>query len=164
MKRALNLGCLLLIPACVPQKTVKSKAAFEKKAAFSLQEIQTNIDVTQTQSGNLEIEAKLIDVPLMMGSTLLEDRSSISPDNQMALTWACQYDQTLIHDFYLQEMESLGWQRLMDLQSAETMLVFQKPKKMCVISLRPVQNKNSPITLIHLFVSSSGATSAPEEE
>lgn len=138
---------LSLVSGCSKQHE-KNKAAL-KKAAFSFDGLQTNIDIcaelTPTLCAIPEIEAKLIDIPSMIGSTVINgqlDGEHNEDNDTLMLAWASAYDQETLTLFYIQEMEQLGWQKLAKVKGFETTLLFQKPKKFCVISIRAIVNKS----------------------
>jgi len=45
--------------------------------------------------------------------------------------------------FYCNHMESFGWNLLAQNQATQTLLVFEKPTKICVITLRPIGYRGS---------------------
>lgn len=149
------VGLLIgLLPGCSRQPK-KYQAADPQSAAFSLHEAKTHIDSAASQEpvpGPIsEIEAQLLDIPSMIGSMLIESR--IQEDNQITLAWACPYELKPITSFYLQEMERSGWQKIAAVDGTESTLLFQKPKKICCISVRSLVGNRSFSTVIYLVVS-----------
>lgn len=143
-------ACALAIPGCLPKKD--SQAAVSKTAAFSLQDLQTNIDIPKSIAHDTEFEAKLIDIPSMIGSVII-DHDSIEHDDTLNYSLASCQEQQAVIDFYLQEMECNGWQRISVMQGIESLLLFEKPHKICAISIRPLSNKSHPYqTFIHIMV------------
>lgn len=73
----------------------------------------------------------------------------------MMLAWVCQYDQEMVTNFYNFEMENVGWKRIACIKGYENTLVFQKPKKICVISIRALssKHKNNYVSLVHMCMS-----------
>lgn len=131
---------LLLLPGCFIQFT-QQKAAFKKKVAFSFDALSTCIDVSNASYTNPEIEAKLFDIPTMVGSLTVETEEQALMPGQLMIVSLAPYQKASVKDFYLHEMICLGWFAIADVEGFETVLVFQKPKKLCVINLRPCVTK-----------------------
>jgi hypothetical protein len=149
---------IALIPGCFPKQKTSSKAALpQKQAAFSFDGLETNIDIAASMADkpNPELEAKLHDIPTMVGSHLLVFENQQLPENQMVLAWASQFDQEMVTNFYNFEMENAGWKRVANIKGFENTLVFQKPKKICIISLRTLSTKykNQYASLVHMCMS-----------
>lgn len=150
-----------MIPGCFSKQNKIPKAALpQKQAAFSFEKIQTSIDVAAGAADQLAfdpiLEAKLQDIPTMVGSVPVESGPSMLPQGQLMQAWVSPYDQKLVTDFYVAEMENGGWQKLATIKGFETVLVFQKPKRICVISIRVLSgtHKNPYTCLIHISMSS----------
>ena len=144
------LGIILMIPGCGQQsKILKAAAPSKRYAASSFTGLETHIDIAAVTadhaSYNPEIEAKLNDIPTMVGSVPIEtELMQPLPEGQQMFAFACQYDQEMVANFYLFEMEQQGWQRIGSVKSFETVLIFQKPKKLCIVSVRSLATqKNS---------------------
>lgn len=164
-----NVLCILaiaLIPGCFSKQNKVSKAAVpQKQAAFSFDSLETNIDIAagmaDQNSYDPEIEAKLHDIPTMVGSVPVEFEKTIHPEpveglneGQIMLAFVCQYDQEMVANFYNFEMENAGWKRLACIRGFENTLVFQKPKKLCIISIRSLsKSKNNYSTVVHICTS-----------
>jgi hypothetical protein len=146
---------ILLMPAC-HQKSHIQKAASEKKAAFSFEDIETNIDIyTNGQVySNPDIEAYLFDIPLMVGMSV--HQVADNNDTDKMYLGACTYNLDAVQKFYVSAMEHQGWQRLSILEGPEITMVFQKPQKICVLSVRATrgQSYNQCKSLITFSISS----------
>jgi hypothetical protein len=85
------------------------------------------------------IEAKLADVPLPL-KTLLEPQqvsfSAVDATATMRIYQARLTADELVL-FYQQEMERMGWKQLLFFVGQESLLVFERPTRSCVISIRP---------------------------
>jgi hypothetical protein len=159
--KILSICTMLLMVSGCSKKPANNKAASSKKqAAFSFNTLETNIDVlastASAETANLELEAKLIDIPTMVGSVMLEnDSDQILAEGQLMFACVASQEQSAISDFYNLEMEQLGWQRVAAIQGNEIVLLYQKPKKVCIISIRPLSHRNTDYqSLIHIATSS----------
>ena len=76
-------------------------------------------------------------------------------EGQIMLGFVCQYDQEMVANFYNFEMENVGWKRVACIKAFESTLVFQKPKKICIISIRSLSSKykNNYSCLVHICTS-----------
>ena len=162
MRIALSMLAIIgMIPGCAKQSEEKNKAVLpQKQAAFSFDSLETNIDLEAASADyneyQIEVEAKLYDIPTMVGSVPLDLPTHITlPEGQMMLAIASSYDQEMITNFYNFEMERQGWQRISCIKGFESTLVFQRPKKVCVISVRALsaRTKNNYKCLVHICTS-----------
>lgn len=91
-------------------------------------------------------EARFFDVPLPLGYKSLEN--IYGPDSFVFKTSNTISE---LVDFYKEEMSYLGWKCLKIFNDNEVNLLFEKPHKFILISIRPLlKTKNSQI---HIFVS-----------
>jgi len=143
------------LPGCFVQSK-KNKAALKKKAAFSFDPLATHIDVSNIESyaATQEVEAKLFDIPTMIGSLTFEPyNQDLEPGKSMIVSLSL-YDRDMLADFYLKEMVRSGWLLINNIHGFEWLLLFQKPHKLCVINMRScdVKTKNQYHTLVHITV------------
>lgn len=146
---------LFILPGCFLH-TNKNKAALKKKAAFSFDPLATQIDVNNIESyaATQEVEAKLFDIPTMIGSLTFEPNNQDLVIGQSMIASLCTYDKAAIKDFYIKEMTRLGWLSVCSIHGFEWVLLFKKPKKLCIINLRSciAQAKHDYQTLVHITV------------
>ena len=86
-----------------------------------------------------EERARLHDVSFPLGV----DPCKIRFDEQVVLTYNSPQSLNELIVFYKRDMECLGWKERLVIEADESMLLFEKPSKMCVIVLR----KGSEVTL-----------------
>lgn len=122
------IALLISLPSCKQPKYKKNKAAYPQ-AAFSFAPIQTNIDVDFQEQ---MFRAQLDDIPTFVGSSFIAIDDKVS-ESSLSFIFSCKVELALVKDFYLLEMENLGWQKIGQLDASDTTLIFQKPKKICVI-------------------------------
>ncbi len=134
VRKALGLGIIIaIIPGCAKQSSEKNKAALSKKqAAFSVDTLKTNIDVAFQEEA---LRAQLDDIPTFVGSTFIFIDDQVK-DGQLSFALSSTGDVAIIKDFYMQEMENLGWQKIGQLEGVDTTFIFQKPKKICMITIQ----------------------------
>ena len=89
------------------------------------------------------VEAKLSDIPIPLGSLPVERLFTSETFVYYIKTPILE-----LKSFYDQEMERHGWDLLAQVVREEALLVFDKPHRLAVISLRPQHNK----TLIYITV------------
>lgn len=124
----LALVAITLLPACGPRKI--KKAAYQK-AAFSMPEIQTTIDVEQSI---VELEAKLTDIPTLIGSRTLSVHQISEQPPQLKLELECDQNLAEVDAFYAEQMLYNGWQQITAIKDEhEIMQVYKKPNKLCII-------------------------------
>lgn len=142
VQKTVNFLTILLIslmPSCAKQKN-QHKAALQTKAASSFSAIETNVDIAALQPEyDTQIQAKFSEIPFMVGSTIMKEELTVT--QQLILTGICLYDSFALADYYVIEMQRSGWQKISEFHASEVTLLFQKPKKVCVISIRSLSNK-----------------------
>lgn len=128
-----SLVFLIILPSCYRDKAHQSAKSAHYK----------------TKKKVVEQEAQLIDVPVPIGSQLV---NSDAQEGLFSLTTLLTYKLSLAPDrvaaFYQQEMERLGWQYGARFSGAEWLLYFEKPDRFCVISLRPVDKRQQVLVII----------------
>jgi len=83
-----------------------------------------------------EREARLTDIPIVLGSRPVANQST-----KTAYVYDLRVDVLSIEQFYLREMERFGWRLLAKSRASGTLLVFQKPVKICVVSVQRFGSK-----------------------
>lgn len=135
---------IILLPSCSPRKI--KKAAFQK-AAFSMPIIETTIDVEQSV---VELEAKLVDIPSIIGSRTISICQISEQPQQLRLSLECDQSLVEVDAYYAEQMLYNGWQQITSIKDDhEIMQVYKKPLKICIITLRQIASK----ALISLFIS-----------
>jgi hypothetical protein len=150
---AMVMALLFTIPGCA-SKNYK-KAASTNEAAFS---IETNIDIgtlEEAQERQLSIEATLTDLPTMIGSVILRHTHQNLANDQQMIVFAtiCSADEIIA--FYRIEMARMGWHQTAIIDADEKFLLFEKPKKIALVTVRSLENahKSKFTHLVHLLVS-----------
>jgi len=83
-------------------------------------------------------EAKLIDIPIPLYDERLSMEASDSNRQDTAiLGYRSSLAVAAIIDFYVHEMERLGWRQLALFQGTESLVQFESPERLCSISIRP---------------------------
>ncbi len=147
------MALLGAISGCAPKNY--KKAASHNEAAFS---IETNIDIgtlEQAQERQLSIEATLTDLPTMIGSVILQHAHQSLRNDQQMIVFAtiCLADEIIA--FYCTQMACMGWHQAAMVDVDEKFLLFEKPKKIALVTVRSLENAyTSKYThLVHLLVS-----------
>jgi len=120
---------ICLLPAC--NKQTQRKKAAHKKAAFSFAPLATNIDIELQER---TLYAHLDDVPTYVGSEVAFIDQAIE-HGQHSFILSCPTTHETIKDFYTAEMDIAGWQKISLLEGADITMLFQKPRKLCLIIL-----------------------------
>ncbi|MCL4360929.1 hypothetical protein M1446_01065 [Candidatus Dependentiae bacterium] len=91
-------------------------------------------------------EERLMDLPLPIGSKAY-DLQNGKPCSEIAVLFDCWLSKDNLIDFYKSEMEIAGWQEISCINADESILIFQKPKKIACVTLRPSET-DSHITVV----------------
>lgn len=137
MKRVATIASMIAIISLPSCKQPKSKKAALSKAAFSFAPLETNIDLDfQEQT----LRAQLDDIPTFVGSSFIFIDDMVSEGN-LSFIVSCKASMAAIKDFYCEEMENLGWQKIGQLDATGATLIFQKPRKISLIAIQPSLNE-----------------------
>lgn len=137
MKRTLAIIiCFLslLLPACARKKS----RAFSFSVAHSEPQVLSEAQRAQSLALLRDWEATLLDIPFPLGAMPVtqEYAKNSETKGQHFLAYTTLLAESNLIAFYEQEMERLGWQKMVVLPDFETMLIFSKPDRICSISLR----------------------------
>lgn len=136
---------VILLPCCGSHTKKNKKAAFQR-AAFLLSEVETQIDINQNV---VELEAKLMDIPTVIGSRTLSLIQISEQPQQLRLEIECKQSLAEIDAYYAEQMLYNGWQQITVVKdSQEIMHVYKKPLKICIIIMMHTSK-----TLIDIVVS-----------
>lgn len=95
-------------------------------------------------------EAKLTDIPVILGATRLQDGDVTALAGQVVLQFETRLDVREVVNFYEQEMERLGWQQPAAFSGREYFLMFEKPSSVALIVAGTAKKGG---TLIRIFMS-----------
>lgn len=85
------------------------------------------------------LQARLVDIPIPVHAVPCVDMyEEVSEYGGGMLQYTIASPQQDIIRFYTYEMERMGWQCLMSVHAREDLLIFDKPERLCTISIRPV--------------------------
>lgn len=140
----LTVLVIILLPSCALHSKKIRKAA-SKRAAFSMSSIQTQIDVEQSA---VELEAKLTDIPTLIGSRTISIYQISEQPQQLRLALECDQSMLEVYAYYAEQMLYNGWQQITAIKdTSEIMQVYKKPSKICVIIFKHKNSKSVQIAL-----------------
>jgi len=109
-------------------------------------------------------EAKLVDVPIPLGAQVLqssEGDDGVGSRDSSFLLYRTSMAADELEQFYLQQMEQMGWQQAHLFHGPELLINFEKPDRRCAISVRPLARESSEVAL---FLSSDTGERMLEDE
>jgi hypothetical protein len=93
------------------------------------------------QSPSQIYQTKLADVPFPLGSTPVEQFDGCVPTDQgMIVAFVSPLALPEVATYFAAEMEREGWRTVAHLDGPEAVLMFEKPRRLCSISLRPAED------------------------
>ncbi len=92
-------------------------------------------------------EAKLSDIPVPLHAKRIIDAREQSGED-IFLRYGIQMQLGAIKQFYMQEMERLGWQYNNSFDGVELLLIFKKPHRSCAISIRPQKKRTDLVIFV----------------
>lgn len=146
MKKWMFLSIIFLFsPGCSKQDSALSKGRLVDK-----QQAMCGSDFVRQQ------EARLTDVPIPLNAKPIPERCWIDEKESagVMLTYVVSTSPQEIVSFYVQEMERFGWDQTAYFNAHEHLLIFEKPGRVCSLSLRPVDSliNHSDTTSVSLII------------
>lgn len=149
MKKWLFFGIIFLFsPGCNKQGTTFS----HKDRPTDKQQAMYDLDFVRQQ------EARLTDIPIPLNAKPVPKRFWVDEKESagVMLVYMVSASPQEIVSFYSQEMERFGWDQTAYFNAHEHLLIFEKPGRVCSLSLRPVDSlvnhsidhSNNPTSLI----------------
>lgn len=143
---------LLLLSGCKrsAEKNKKAGSYTKDSAFFHARNNTSKHDTFAYQKHDVHFlqqhEARLIDVPLALGSKVVPAGASQDHDNGSIMLWYTNKNDVhwLVH-FYEQEMERNGWKIEGRLYGNEIVLHYTKPQRFCTIMIRPYNLKTGKL-------------------
>ena len=120
-----------------------------KEAAFSA--IRRCIDTVQGVDEDhfiKSLEARCIDIPIPLSARPIAEYFMQTDAGAIGMAYESSLTLEAMQTFYQREMERSGWQELALHEGYEVLLVYVKPKKICVISLRPAFKRSQLVKMV----------------
>lgn len=139
-----------LIDDCIDERFDFSPSSdFHEKHLASSRYVQAHHKKQPTELSSLSIsQAKLFDIPIPMQAVFNSEPIGDSMQG-LSVDYSIMLDRLAITCFYEREMERLGWQQLIENSSNnEFMLVFDKPNKVCVVSIRMPKDSRASLRVV----------------
>ena len=80
-------------------------------------------------------EARLVDVPIPLGAHLAQ--ATDDGEGSSFISYHTSMPLAELERFYLQQMEQMGWQQLINFHGPEQLIIFERPDRKSAVSLRP---------------------------
>jgi hypothetical protein len=148
---------VLILPACLQpsrarvfesQKTNTSNVGKDSSHETSIKPFDVAIDY---RLNALSLEAKYSDIPVPLGSEPLYDFFKQAPCDERTTMFGYtnKSDLSELYTYCKTECIRLGWNFIGGMQDVESVLTFEKPDRVCSISLRPLDDANALIVMVY---------------
>jgi len=88
-------------------------------------------------SSPLERESKLTDIPILpKAQPILEYFTAQDQTDGTSIGYCVEQNRSLLITFYQRQMANFGWRLQGQVDGAESVLLFKKPDRICIVSLR----------------------------
>lgn len=155
---------ILILPACLQHS--RARVLRTEQADLLCSSLDNSISEKKTDQGRsisrgneemdyrlkvLALEAKFSDIPIPLGSEPIYDLFKESPvnDKSILLGYANKAVQSDLCGFFRTEFLRLGWNFMGSLQGVESILTFEKPDRICSVSLRPAEDATVLIIMVY---------------
>jgi hypothetical protein len=123
----MSVGFLVFLPGCCI-----------KKSSYDTQNSAAEGSVVPATLV-AQLEAKLVDIAIPINAVAIEQDIyySAHETKNITLYYHVDMDGVAWSEFYQKEMERMGWRQLLSCTGREQVIVFDRPARICVISIRP---------------------------
>ncbi len=131
MKRSLSsVALLLFLSSCgiTPEKKGGQSKVVAGRSKKNQKQILKDIKIQ---------EAKQADIPIPVSATSLSRQYHVDADRVMLGYRDYTLSPQDLVTFYEHEMERLGWRSIFAVSGYESVLQFEKPDRLCIVSIRP---------------------------
>lgn len=104
----------------------------------------TSSDMSEVQC----IEARCVDIVVPIQAKPIENYCMQDGRGSICLAYDIQLPVEELLTFFSREMERVGWSEEIACNGVESLLLYKKPGKVCIISVRPPVHKLSRLTRI----------------
>ncbi len=142
---AFYVALLVILSSCGKSLEVAHDKAKSKKTR---RHIAKKLDVSSDAGIDMirQLEAKLTDIPLPVSCTPLPEYYNTTSE-RVVLGYRTPLSVDEAGSFYINEMERLGWWCGKQFSGYETLLSFEKPDRVCAVSIRPNRKKKADIII-----------------
>jgi len=95
----------------------------------------------------IQQEAMLIDVPIPFFDERILIPSSHQEDGNLVFGYKSPLSQEQAIDFFMKQMERLGWKHLVSFEGSKTILQFQSPNRYCTIIIKHISPEQTSIVM-----------------
>jgi len=147
--RCLMIMFCLLLSSCTKQSSYRQKKGIEQ----SVDNIQVNrLDLIIQQ------EAMLVDIPIpLFDERIIPLSSDTIESDTLSFGYKSPLSRDQVIDFFLKQMERLGWKHLVSFESTETLLQFKSPDRYCTIVIKNYSSLTSSSIFIYIKRASTDA-------
>lgn len=150
--------CIVVLSGCAGKKkltplinraTVSDScdiASVYKEQSFketALSALRRYIDTQEDDATTIiqKLEARCVDISIPLASTPLERYFALTDHGDCCLAYNVPMSMQELNIFLQKEMERCGWQKMASYEQYEYILLYKKPAKMIIVSLRPQHKK-----------------------
>jgi len=118
-----------------------------KRTISQQQHISVDPVITKEQDKHLDFiiqqEAMLIDIPIPLFDERIIIPSSQVEDGTLVFGYKSLLSYTQAIDFFMTQMERLGWKHIVTFEGAETIVQFKSPDRYCTIIITKAESYSS---------------------
>lgn len=147
--RYLAIMVCLLFSSCTKQSCQKQKQDIEIVVVDDSHVEQDNHDQNDYLDRIIQQEAMLVDVPIpLFDERIIPSSSDIIDSDTLLFGYKSPLSKDQAIDFFLKQMERLGWEHLVSFESVtETLLQFKSPDRYCTVII-----KNDELSGLSIFM------------
>lgn len=131
--RCLMIMFCLLLSSCTKQHSYRQKKSIEQLFDSS-QDAYLDVIIQQ--------EAMLVDIPIpLFDERIIPLSSQITESDTLTFGYKSPLSRDQASDFFLNQMERLGWKHLVSFEGVESLLQFKSPDRYCTVLIKNSDTK-----------------------
>lgn len=142
----------LLFSSCTKQHTHKQKKSIEQLAGNSKDVIIDTI---------IQQEAMLVDIPIpLFDERIISSSFSETKSDTLIFGYKSPLSADQAIDFFLTQMERLGWKHLVTLNGQDNILQFESPDRYCTVIIKHSDNAMTN-SQIYIYIKRASTDACP---
>src|SRR5581483_1584255 len=138
------LICGVLLPSCAKKCSDKMQIA----PVVNQQQLDAQKQKDLILQRIVEQEAMLVNIPIPLYDERVLPASLDDSENQtIVLCYKSPLTLLQLNDFFMSQMERLGWKLLVSFDSHEKHIIFENPNSYCLIMIKEADQQKSFISL-----------------
>lgn len=150
--RCVMIMFCLLFSSCTKQQSYRQKKGIEQLRDTAQEDYLDTV---------IQQEAMLVDVPIPLYDERIIPSFSHAPESDtLTFGYKSPLSREQAIDFFLNQMERLGWKHLITFEGVESLLQFESPDRYCTVVIKK-SDISSSSTCIFIYIKRASTDACP---